>query len=414
VLGQPDATTTTTLEHLASGGRQGAAALADASLLRRLEDEGWLERSIWQEDRLLASFVPMATGLGPAGEAVRPSTQMRLSRFAVLHARGGEAVLESPRGTGRVILHDRALGTLAVALAQGSVSLLPGLLPEAVDAVIELFVRARLLSAGEEDDDRRYAQWSLPDLLFHQRSRLGRHSNPYGASYPLAGRFESLPAIKSLGEPDVVLEPPELEAIVARDPPLQRVIEQRRSFRHHDDSTPLTLRELGELLYRAARLRGLRADGHDAPDRPHPTAGSAGELEIYPVVHLCDGIAPGLYHYDPVHHGLGLVTDDSEHVNPLLASARGAAGLDRDPQVLLVITARVGRMMFKYESLAYAAILKDVGILFHQLYLIATAMGLAPCALGGGDSEHFARATRLDPYEEPSVGEFLVGRRPVD
>jgi SagB-type dehydrogenase family enzyme len=59
--------------------------------------------------------------------------------------------------------------------------------------------------------------------------------------------------------------------------------------------------------------------------------------------------------------------------------------------------------------MAYALVLKNLGALYTTMYLVATAMGLAPCALGGGDSELFSQAIGLDPYAEPAVGEFLLG-----
>jgi hypothetical protein len=43
------------------------------------------------------------------------------------------------------------------------------------------------------------------------------------------------------------------------------------------------------------------------------------------------------------------------------------------------------------------------------MYLAATAMGLGPCAVGGGDADLFARAAGTDYYAETSVGEFLLG-----
>ncbi|MEU5367228.1 hypothetical protein ABZ354_27800 [Streptomyces sp. NPDC005925] len=46
------------------------------------------------------------------------------------------------------------------------------------------------------------------------------------------------------------------------------------------------------------------------------------------------------------------------------------------------------------------------------MYSVATAMGLAPCALGSGDIDLFARATGCDPVEESSVGEFSLGTLP--
>ena len=36
-------------------------------------------------------------------------------------------------------------------------------------------------------------------------------------------------------------------------------------------------------------------------------------------------------------------------------------------------------------------------------------MGLAPCALGGGNADLFATAAGLDYLEEGSVGEFALG-----
>jgi SagB-type dehydrogenase family enzyme len=78
---------------------------------------------------------------------------------------------------------------------------------------------------------------------------------------------------------------------------------------------------------------------------------------------------------------------------------------------LIILTARFQRLMWKYQSLAYALILKHVGVLYQTMYLVATAMGLAPCAVGGGNSDLFAQATGLDYYTETSVGEFLLGSR---
>ena len=60
-------------------------------------------------------------------------------------------------------------------------------------------------------------------------------------------------------------------------------------------------------------------------------------------------------------------------------------------------------------SIAYALTLKHVGVVFQTMYLAATAMGLAPCAVGCGDADLFARAAGTDYCAETSVGEFLLG-----
>jgi hypothetical protein len=59
-------------------------------------------------------------------------------------------------------------------------------------------------------------------------------------------------------------------------------------------------------------------------------------------------------------------------------------GINAEPmQVLIVLTARVGDRL-KYQSIAYALVLKHVGVVLQTMYLSATAMRLAPRAVGTG------------------------------
>jgi catechol 2,3-dioxygenase-like lactoylglutathione lyase family enzyme len=63
------------------------------------------------------------------------------------------------------------------------------------------------------------------------------------------------------------------------------------------------------------------------------------------------------------------------------------------------------------SSIAYAIMLKDLGALYQTLYLVATAMELAPCAIGGGDADLFAAVAGLDYVVEPYIGEFILSSR---
>jgi SagB-type dehydrogenase family enzyme len=65
---------------------------------------------------------------------------------------------------------------------------------------------------------------------------------------------------------------------------------------------------------------------------------------------------------------------------------------------------------WKYSSLAYALILKDVGVLTQTLYLMATEMGLGGCAIGSADIDLFARMTGIELHVEGPVGQFALGR----
>jgi SagB-type dehydrogenase family enzyme len=152
---------------------------------------------------------------------------------------------------------------------------------------------------------------------------------------------------------------------------------------------------------------------YETTDRPSPSGGAAHDLEIYPVVRECAGLPAGLYHYEAGVHGLTRVPAAEAHTRRLLQDACSAAGGAAVPQLLLVLTSRFSRLAWKYRGMAYATTLRNVGVLYEAMYLAATAMGLAPCALGCGDSAVFAAATGLDPLAESSVGEFMLGSAPL-
>jgi oxazoline/thiazoline dehydrogenase len=209
----------------------------------------------------------------------------------------------------------------------------------------------------------------------------------------------------------IVLPRPDLNSLALTDPPFVTVVEQRRSVRDYA-AEPIALAELAEFLYRAARIqRVLPAGETDCAFRPVPAGGALHELEIYVVVARCRGLEAGLYHYDPSQHSLGRLTLMNSDIERMLQQAWHTGDRRSPLQIYLGITARCRRLFWKYQGMAYALALKNVGALYATMYLVATAIGLAPCALGGGDSELFCRAAGIDPLEEPAVGEFLLGSR---
>ncbi len=144
--------------------------------------------------------------------------------------------------------------------------------------------------------------------------------------------------------------------------------------------------------------------------RPYPSGGALYELEFYAAIAACDGLDRGLYYYEPRDHGLIRIRGMSAELVGLVRDSADSAGIPENTvQVLLVLAARVPRISWKYASIAYALVLKHVGVVYQSMYLAATVMGLAPCALGCGDSDAFARAAGGDYYDETSVGEFLLG-----
>jgi SagB-type dehydrogenase family enzyme len=194
-----------------------------------------------------------------------------------------------------------------------------------------------------------------------------------------------------------------------------QVLEERRSLRKYGEQ-PITAEQLGEFLYRTARVRGVpetTQEGYERGGRPYPSGGGCCELELYVAVNVCEGLSAGLYYYCSERHQLHKMAGRTREVEELLQEAYHAIGGDGMPQVLIILAARFQRVAWKYSSIAYALVLKHVGVLYQTMYLVATAMGLAPCALGGGNSDIFAVAACTDYNAETSVGEFLLGSRAI-
>ena len=262
------------------------------------------------------------------------------------------------------------------------------------------------------------AQWEFHDLLFHTHSRDGWHRDPLGAGFSFIGEIEPLPAAR----PPWPGTPIPLARASAGGESFAAVLERRRSERYYDEAHPISRDDLGALLDRAARIRASavvevrNAAGRTAPfeltRRPYPNGGASYELEIYPVVDRCNGLEPGLYHYDAAGHALVRIAGRTPDVEQFFADAHVASANQAEPQIVLVIAARFARVTWKYKSICYATTLRNTGVLYQTLYLAATELGLSPCGLGSGDSALFARATGLDPTVEGSVGDVILGGRP--
>jgi len=385
---------------------------SDGMLLRRLVVGGWLGIRFEYGERMLFTIRPL--GPNPETPPVRPAAP-RLSRFALLRRQSGALVLESPLARAVIVVHDYDVITILHQLAgsghdPGAVSL-PGAV---VDELIMELSWHRFVHEAEEDSrpDLAAEQWTPHELLFHSRSRAGYHDEPFGGTLWAVGRFDPLPGRREPFSGTAIALPS--PAATTTYPSLTDVLQSRRSIRRQDPEHPLTIDQLGEFLHCGARVMAVDLDElHEVSLRPTPSGGALHALEIYPVVTNVAGLAAGMYHYDPFDHLLEPLPPRDFPISQLVANAAAAAALPTAPQVLLVISCRFGRVMWKYQSMAYALVLKDVGALFQTFYLVATAIGLAPCALGSGDAELFARATGLDPVVESSVGEFMLGSRPA-
>jgi SagB-type dehydrogenase family enzyme len=275
------------------------------------------------------------------------------------------------------------------------------------------------LRPAEGDDN--LVLWDFHDLLFHTRSTAGRHANPLGGYYPYAGVISPLPAVRPRWPGKKIdlrkFSAAHAEAISA----VARLLRERHSTRSFDDQRPITLAELSRFLDSTARVlsRSRSRVDLDVDDggpvvayaaRPYPSAGAGYELELYLAVDKCEGLARGFYHYDAGGHALVPIGARTHELEALLAAAQFAMGVSAAPQILITIAVRFGRISWKYSSVAYALILKDVGVLTQTLYVMATDMGLGGCAIGITNIDLFAKMTGIEFHVEGPVGQFAIGR----
>jgi len=412
------------LAAFASGRRAGDQEID--RLVRRLARHGLVEyclRAARGGEQVVIE--PQLPDYWPRTQPLRDSDTLVLSRFAYLRRRSDAIVLESPRAGALFRIGDPRLAAVLATLAvpQRIARLrrqagFPGveLLALLVDCQMLFKTGAagnKSLRAAEGDDS--LVVWDFHDLLFHARSTEGRHANPTGGTYPHAGMVPELTAVRP-GWPGPKID---LRALSSTDAisPAAQLLRDRHSVRDFDDRHPITLAELACFLDRSARIRSIMtAPSEDGGPplthtvRPYPSAGASYELELYLAVGVCDGLARGFYHYDAEAHALVPIEVRADELDAMLAQATLAMGASAPPHVVITITARFARVSWKYSSIAYALILKDVGVLLQTLYLMAADTGLGGCAIGTTNIDLFAKMTGIAFHVEGAVGQFAIGR----
>lgn len=353
--------------------------------------------------------------------------RVRLSRFTVMRQDGNELVIEQPAGNTVVNCIDPRVAMLAARLASGATvdELLDlGLDADDVARIIACFVVGEIAqevnSDGKlaEEEDPRLRPWAWHDVAVHFRSRRGKHRYSAHGSYHLSEKQAPEPGLKGPMSTTIVPLPVvDIDALRSSDTSLTTAIEDRFAGRDYADE-PLTIEQLSELLFRSSRVRWFSGQAEDLPydhtSRPYPTGGATYDLELYLTIANCAGIEPGFYHYDPDKHALEFLSPPTPATEQLLTDAHYATAGQASPQVLITVASRFARISWKYEGMAYATTLRNVGVFYQTVWLIATAMGIACCPLGGGDAAAFAAASGLDPMKESNVGEISLGAMAAD
>ena len=180
---------------------------------------------------------------------------------------------------------------------------------------------------------------------------------------------------------------------------VKEALSERRSIREfsRDD---LVLQDLSELLWAAQGITGRGGL------RTAPSAGALYPLELYIVAGEVAELSPGVYCYRPEKHDLVSVASGDLR-KPLAAAAVGQRWVRRAPAVLL-LAGVYERTMARYGERGRRYVHIEVGHAAQNVYLAATARGLATVMVGAFNDTEVREVLGLPADHEP-LGLMPVG-----
>jgi SagB-type dehydrogenase family enzyme len=173
---------------------------------------------------------------------------------------------------------------------------------------------------------------------------------------------------------------------------LEQSLRERRSIRSYSGQ-PLTLEELSQLLWAAQGFTDPR--GY----RTAPSAGGLYPLELHIVAGEVDGLAAGVYRYQPDGHQLVKTLEGDKRAE--LAEAALGQEWVKEGAIAIVFAAVYQRTTVKYGERGIRYVHMEAGHAAQNLCLQATALGLGAVTVGAFYDKEVSQLLNLPAEEEP-------------
>ena len=252
-------------------------------------------------------------------------------------------------------------------------------------------------------------------MLYHENSKFNTYSerkigeNIARFNSPYITTRSSQPYKCYPGQPTIDLNPykefnPQIDFI--------SLLQKRRSIRRFDAKYKLSLNEIAFLLYNSYgvtdKLKLLNdVEGHLGL-RNVPSAGGLYPLEIY-IVLFKSHIETGLYHYRPDENILEKIKEGDFY--PILKNyIQAAPYVDMEASSgLIITTGLIERDIIKYGERGYRFLMQEAGFVGQNISLLAEAINLGTCMLGGYLDDKLNEFLDIDGCFETVNNVIVVG-----
>jgi len=215
------------------------------------------------------------------------------------------------------------------------------------------------------------------------------------------------PLFKEYQSYEYLLDLPKPKADIMQTSHFFDLVENRKSTRQFSDS-PLSMDELSILLWATQGVRKLGPNEAYAL-RTVPSGGARHTFETYLAVHHVIDIQPGIYHYLPKTHQIGLLFTDQDMQAHIVALAKRQEFVAKCA-VTFIWSCIPYRAEWRYHWESHKMILMDAGHVCQNLYLAAESIHAGTCAIGAYDQAYADQYLHLDGNNEFVIYVAPVGK----